>query len=57
MFSGCRSKVTLLNSFNVDATSIQHVSTRLKGWGGGGVGDGFNVAVQQNRRMGGSRLT
>ena len=34
---------------NIDSTSIQHVSKRLKGRGGGVGANDFNIAVQQNR--------
>ena len=40
---------SLLNSFNIESTSIQHVSTRLKGGRGA---DCFNIAVQSTKLNG-----
>ena len=37
-------KQSLLNSFNIDSTSLQHVSTRK------GVANALNIATQQNRK-------
>ena len=40
-------RFSLLSSFNIDSISIQHVSTRLKGGGGGGE-NGCNFVVRHN---------
>ena len=49
--STCFNTVEREGGVGANGFSIQHVSTRLKGNGGGeGVGaNGFNTAVQQNR--------
>ena len=39
---------TLLKSFNIDSTSLQHVSIE-RGGGGGGEGGSLNIAVPQNQ--------